>query len=97
MLDKKHLRWLPTRNTFIKFYPDKRKPLLDTQLQSDMSVIGKRNVLDLSNPGKDEWRWGDKVKIGPVMDHPYVSYRPPTNKKCNACNQSNNHLFEYKK
>lgn len=96
LLDKKHLRWLPTRNTFIKFYPDKRKPLLDTQLHSDISEIGKRNVLDLSCPGKDEWRWGDKVKIGPMLNHPYVSYRPPTKKKCNTCNQTNNHLFEYK-
>jgi len=93
--DKKHLRWQPTRNTFIKFYPHKRKPF-PGYLQSDMSETGKRNVLDLNNPEECEWRWGDKVKIGKAINHPYVSYRPPTNQKCDTCNHTNNHLFQYK-
>ena len=93
--NEKHIRWVPTRNTFIKFRPpphprpagcEKRKPLptyqRNAQLQGDMSEKGKRRVLDLTV---------DHIKIGDEMKHPYLSYRPPLNQHCQVCN-SRDHI-----
>jgi len=119
--DKKHIRWVPTRNTFIKFRPpshprhagpEKRKPLptyqTNAQLQGDMSEKGKRRVLDLTEEGVPT----PKVKIGDMINHPYLSYRPPLNQHCQTCNSRdhisckkvrddernslNNRIFKYK-
>ena len=118
--NEKHIRWVPTRNTFIKFRPpphprhagsEKRRALptyqKNAQLQGDMSEKGKRRVLDLTEEGRKP-----KVKIGDMINHPYLSYRPPLNQHCQVCNSRdhinckkvrddarndlNNRIFKYK-
>ena len=73
-----------------------------------MSEKGKRRVLDLTEEGVPT----PKVKIGDMINHPYLSYRPPLNQHCQTCNSRdhisckkvrddernslNNRIFKYK-
>ena len=58
--NKKHIRWVPTRNTFLKFYSDDKKPLDNFQLQTDMTQKGKTRVLDFTRK---------TIQIGISTDH----------------------------